>query len=319
MAVSTTSTVDDITQTVAIEPVFAGYAADFTGISAMCHEYDLRGRGSATIQVPSLASSMGTIDDAGSGVDTEFDATEGTDLTTTTTQSTNSVTCASSEYAVYMAVTDDIGEDSVPQAFGNLMDEIFMHAAEILLTAFESDVWALLSSLNGGTAVGSPGSDLTLANLNSGIVTLRNNGIRAPDGLVGFLAPIQGTDFEDAILATGSNTAVYDTTADRFMGVSRDGTNGLASGFIGSYRSTPLFISGLAARANTNEDRVGALFVPWTARNARFSALMKTISRPFRLETDRDITLRGEEIVASMRMGAAERQDAAGVPVITDA
>lgn len=70
--------------------------------------------------------------------------------------------------------------------------------------------------------------------------------------------------------------------------------------------------------ANTNGDRVGAIFGPSTPGNNRYCALGKTVSRRFRLETDRDITLRGFEIVGSMRQGTGELQDKAGVPIITD-
>jgi len=325
MAVSTTTTLNDVTYSAAIDLAFMGYVQDFRNAERFLREYDLRGRGSGTVQVPSLASNMGTVNDGGTGVATAFNATEGSNLETsfgvgTTTQSTNSVTIASSEYAVYMTVTDDVGEDSVPGGADAVMDEIFRNAAEILLTAYEDDVWALFSALNGGTAVGTTTANLTLANLNSAIVTIRNNGVRAPDGVVACLAPVQGSDWEDAVSSTSTDSfASFDRTADRFLGIERTPNNGLGDGFIGSYRGMPIFISGLADFANTNEDRVGAVFVPSTTANNRYAALGKTISRPLRIETDRDITLRGQEVVASMRWGAGELTDAAGVPVITDA
>jgi len=319
MAISTTTTLNDITYAAAIDTAFLGYLQDYRVAEPFLREYDLRGRGSAAIQVPSLATNMGTVNDGGTSVATAFDGTEGTDLSTTTTQSTNKVTVTSVEYAVYMAITDDVAEDSVPGGLDAVMNEILMNASEILSTAFEDDIWALFASLNGGTAVGTTTVDLTLANIATAIVTIRNAGVRAPDGLVGCLAPIQASDFEDAVVALGSSVSVNDISSDRYNAIQRSVDNGLTNGYVGTYRSVPLFHSGLADFANTNADRVGAIFVPSTARNNRFAALGKTISRPFRLETDRDITLRGTELVASMRVGAGELQDKAGVPLVTDA
>lgn len=316
MAASTTTTLNDIFVNV-IEPMFLGYLSDYRVIEPFLKEYDLRGRGSKTIQVPSLATNLGTVNDGGGSYDTEFNGTEGSDLSTTTTQSTNSVTISSAEYAVYMQITDDIEEDATPALASAVLDEIMANAAEILLHAWEDDVWALFSSLNGGTAVGSSGSDFTLANFNTAIVTLRNNGIRT-NGLVAALAPIQATDFETAVLASSTATAVYDTTADRYMAITRDASNGLGNGFIASYRGVPIVMSGMADFTNTNADRVGAIFAPATM-STRFPAFGKTISRDIRMEPERDATLRGYEMVASMRWGSGELQDKAGVPVITDA
>lgn len=320
MAASTTSTLNDITYSAAIDTTFMGYLQDFRIVEMFLREYDLRGRGSGTIQVPTLATNMGTVNDGGTSVATAYNGTEGTDLSSTTTQSTNSVTIASSEYAVYMTVTDDVGEDSVPGGADAVMDEIFRNAAEILLTAYEDDVWALFASLNGGTAVGSTGTNVALTDIDSAIVNIRNSGVRAPDGVVGCLAPVQISDLEDNIKSTSTDTfATFDRQAASFMGVIRNPNNGLGDGFAFSYRGVPFFMSGLADFANTNADRVGAVFVPATPANNRYAALGKTISRPMRIETDRDITLRGQEIVASMRWGSGELQDKAGVPVVSDA
>jgi hypothetical protein len=318
MATSTTTTLNDITYSAAIDTVFMGYVMDFRVVEPFLREYDLAGRGSATIQVPSLASNLGTVGDGGTGVDTEFNGTEGTDLSTTTTQSTNSVTIASAEYAVYMLITDNVGEDSVPGGADAVMEEIMQNAAEILLQAYEDDVWALFAALNGGTAVGTSGQNITLANLSTAIVTVRNNGVRAPDGLVGCLAPIQAQDIEEAVTATSTSMAIYDATSDRFMNLQRATDNGLGNGFCFAYRGVPFFMSGLADAANTNADKVGAVFVPSTPGNNRYAALGKTISRPLRIEFQRDATQRGDEIVATMRWGSGELQDKAGVPLVTD-
>ena len=163
MAVSTTTTLNDITYSAAIDTVFMGHLLDFRVVEPFLREYNMAGRGSKTIQVPNLDSNAGTVNDGGTGVDTEFNATEGSDLSTTTTQSTSSKTIASSEYAVYMTLTDDVGEDSVPGAADAVMREIFDNAAELLLLAFEDDVWGLFASLNGGTAVGSGCSSASIA------------------------------------------------------------------------------------------------------------------------------------------------------------
>lgn len=319
MSVSTTVTLDDITQSVAIDPMFMGYLVDYRVVEPFLRQYDLQGKGSKTVQVPNLSSNAGTVNDGGGGVDTEFNATQGTDLSSTTTQSTASRTIASVEYAVYMAVTDDIAEDSMPGMADAIMDEIFANAAELLLLAYEDDVWALFSALNGGTVVGTTQQALTLANVNSAIASIRNASVRYPDGLVACLAPVQVSDLEDAVVATSSTQAVYDATSDRYNAIQRADGQAVSHGHVLTYRGMPIMQSGLADFANTNEDRVGAVFVPSTPGNNRYAALGKTISRPLRIEPQRDATLRGVELVASARWGSGELQDKAGVPLVTDA
>ena len=319
MAASTTTTLNDITLTQAIELSFLGYLADFRVIEPSLQEYDLRGKGSRTISIPSLATNMGPVNDGGSGVDTQFDGTEGTDLTSTTTQSTNNVTIASVEYAVYMIVTDNVEEDSVPGGADAVMDEIMTNASEILLTAYEDDVWALLVNLNGGALVGTSGNAPTLANLNTLVVTIRNAGVRAPDGLVGMIAAVQASDIEDLFIATSTSMNTHEGAADRFNAFNRDGVSGVGNGFVFSWRNIPFFMSGLADLDTSGEDRVGAVYVPSTPGNRRYAALGKTISRPLRIEVQRDATQRGDELVTTLRWGSGELQDAAGVPLATNA
>ena len=318
MAASTTTTLNDITYSAAIDLSFLGYLVDFRVIEPTLQEYDLQGRGSAAIDVPSLATNM-TVNDGGSAVATAFNGTEGTDLSTTTTQSTNKVTITSSEYAVYMIVTDNVAEDSIPGGADAVMNEIMENASEILLQAYEDDVWALLVNLGGGALVGTSGSAPTLANLNTCVVTIRNAGVRAPDGLVGMLAAVQASDIEDLFIATNAAAAVYAGAADRFYAFNRDQVSGIGNGFVFSWRNIPFFMSGLADLDTSAADRVGAVYVPSTPRNRRYAALGKTISRPMRLEVQRDATQRGDELVTTMRWGSGELQDSAGVPLATDA
>lgn len=319
MAVSTTTTLNDVVGTEWIEPTFMGYAYDYAVAGRYLKEFDLQGKGSNTVQVPSLASTMGTVGDGGTSVATAFNGTEGTDLSTPTTVSSNSVTITSAEYAMLIEVTDNVGEDSVPATLDGLIQEIMELAANTLIAAYDDDVCALFSSLNGGTAVGSTGVDLTIANVNSAITAIRNNGVRVST-LVGVLAPVQISDLESAFSAASTDTfATYDRLAADYLGVSRLDNTGSETRPIFVLKGVPFFQSGYCDFANTNADRVGAIFTPYTTANSRYTTFGKGISRPFRIEPQRDASARSTEYVASVRWGSGELTDASGVALITDA
>lgn len=311
---STTSTINDISISAAIEPYFHSYAMDYVVTQPHLKEFDLRGRGSATIQIPSLATVMGTPGDAGASVDTEFDATEGTTLSNTQ-RSTNSVTWATSEYGLMTTVTDNVLEDAVSgfDVIGELMND----AARVIVTAFEKDIVDTFDNFS--NSVGSSGSNLTLANMSSAITTVRNAGAQNVDGGVFILDMQQGIDYEDALVSTNAAQAVYEGTADQFLSVVRDPNNGMSNGFIGLFRGQPVYITGLTQTRNTAADVQGVYFIRWTPRNDRTCALGKSVSRGIRVETERDASLRGTEIVVTARWGTGELLDAAGCQLVTDA
>lgn len=310
---STTTTMNDIISSEVIEVVGLDYAYDWSGISRFCLPGSLIGTGSATQQFWRLQSVMGTVGDAGNGVDTEFDGTEGTDLANTAL-STDQVQVTASEFGIKRTLTDNVFEDSIGGM--QFVQMVVSDAARILMTAFEDDLAALLGNFS--NTAGSTGANLSLANLSTCIVGIRNRGVRAPDGLVFYLDEQQVTDFEDAITNTDAAAAQYAGAADRFLQMDRDANNGLTDGAAGQYRGVPIHMTGLTDTANSNADVEGACFVPFTPANRPFAALAMTTAREFRVNTQRQEGLRATEYVATMRKGGGELNDVCGQTIISD-
>src|SRR5688500_8685981 len=94
---STTTTINDVYYSAIISPMMMDYAHDWIVATPYLREYSLIGQASAAVDIWSLASDMGTVGGNGAGVDTEFDATQATDLANTALD-TNKVTLTASEY-----------------------------------------------------------------------------------------------------------------------------------------------------------------------------------------------------------------------------
>ncbi len=311
---STTTSLNDIVYSAWIELAWLGYAMDWIVFQQFCRRFSLIGKPSASLDVPRYDSDMGTVGDTGTGVATAFDATEGTDLTVTQA-TTSKVTLSVSEYAIMRVLTDDIGEDSVSGL--DVMDRMLADAARILMTAFEDDGVGLFGSLS--NTVGTTTADLTIAQTLAAHVGIRKRGHVAPDGVVYVLDEQQVDDLEAALIATSTSAASYAGATDRLLGVDRTANNGLGNGHVMNFRGYPVYSSGLTDTANAGADVVGACFVPSSEANnpqATFGVLDK---RPFRVEPQRDASLRASELVFSMRKGVGEITDGSGTAIITDA
>lgn len=295
---TTTTTLTEIVNSEWIRPVFQDYSHEFVNATRFCLKQSLVGKGTSTWAQPRPVSDLGTVGDGGTSVDTEFNATEATDLSTNLQLDLAESTIATSEYGVRREITDTALEDVI-DGFA-MVQWIVRDAARILMTALEDDVIGLFGSATNTT--GSTGVNITVANVNAAIAALRNRGIRAPGGLVGVLSDTQMGDFTDALEATGTSWAVYPATADRLMAANRNADNGLTDGRVLSYKNVDFYQSGLVDTANTGADDVGAIFTP-AMGNEGFEALGLAESRPFTSETERNASLRSTEVICTMRAG----------------
>ena len=310
---TTTTSANDVAYSAIIEPIFMDYAHDWIVATPFLKEKVI-GRGSASYQFNRIDSDMGTVGANGAGVDTEFGAAEATDLSNTEI-STSKVTVTAAEYGVLNTLTDNLVEDSIEGV--EWMQIIIGNSARILMTALEHDVLTLLSGFS--TSVGSSGSDLTVAQLLAAFNTPRKLGVRAPDGLVCVLDDEQVDNVEAALTATGTSMAVYAGATDRLFGYAPAENNGLGNGHVMNFRGSPVFATGLGPTANTAADVTGGVFVPETPGNSAFAALGIVWKRAFRLEPERDASLRATEYVGTMRCGVGELSDSSGCAIITDA
>jgi hypothetical protein len=312
---TTTTTMNDVVYSAVIEPSFLAYTMDWLVATPFARRFSLVGKPSNALDIPRPATDMGTVGDGGGGVDGEFDATQATDLSANIAFDTDKVTVTSSEYAFKRTITDNVFEDSI--AGIDLMDVILADGAQILSTAFEDDMLALLASLS--NTVGTTTADLTIAQALAAQVNIRKRGVRAPDGVVYVLDEQQVDDLEAAMIATAANQAAYVMAADKLLGIDRTANNGMGNGHVFNFRGYPVYSTGLTDTANAGADVVGACFVPSTPANDRYATFGWVDKRPFRVETERDASLRGDEVVFSMRRGVAEITDASGTAIITDA
>ncbi len=313
MAATTTTTMNDVVYSYAIEPAFLDYAHDWVVATPFFRRYSLIGKPANVLQVPRFASNMGTVGDGGTSVDTEFDATEGSDLTSTA-MATDNVQFTAAEYGLLIAITDNVVEDSINGA------DVSMHvqnAARILTTAVEDSGLALLAGLS--TAVGTSGADLTVAQAVAAADTIAERGCRAPNGLVYVLDDQQYYDLRDAAMAIGTSWAVFPAAADRLLGIDKDPLNGMSNGRAMIFRGWDVWRTGLTDSANAGADVVGGCFTPTGPGNDPMATFAIVEKRPFRVEEQRDASLRANELVFTRRVAVGEATDASGTKIVTDA
>lgn len=313
MAGTTTTTANDIINATVIADVMLDYEYDQQVVDQFTRKFSLEGRPGNTLQLAILDSLLGTPSDGGASVDTEFNAAEDTALTDTA-RSTSAATISVSEYGLMVSITDNVMEDAMNAAA--FVEVVVADSARALQQAFEDDLCSILGSFS--NTGGSSGVNLALSDLNAAIVTVRNAGVRA-DGLVAVLDHAAASDFEDAITATSTSQAVFNSTASDWIGASRDPSNGLMGGTIGIYKSMLIVTTGLMDSANMGADNESAVFVPHSEASPGFAALGTVTKRSFRVERQREAAERHDAYVATMRKGGALIKDAAGVTLVTDA
>lgn len=314
--ITTTSHNDIINPTLAV-PYIVRALSEKPGLWRFCKEWDLTGDfASGAMVVPREVSFWGSPDDNGAGVDTEYDATEASDLSNTAV-TTAGVTCTPGEYGVALEVTKNTEEDklSAIDLYG-LLEERMLHVISLAMTF---DFLALFASLS--NTVGVSGSDFTVAQAIAAQRNLRTRGADA-DAVVYVGENQQANDVEDALVAQNAAVAVFAQSADRLIAYSPTADNGMgASRQVFTFRNAPFFTSGLCSTANSAADVVGACFCPSTAYNDASGATTFGMAwkRLPMLETDKIVLGRSTQLVMSARAGFVELQDGSGTGIITDA
>lgn len=312
---TTTTTLDDVVHPFLIEPTLIAALSEKPGLFRFCEERSLIGKAATAAKLASETAWWGSPDDTGTGVDTEFNATEGTDLSNTAV-STGSITCTPAEYGVAIEVTDNVEEDAVDgiDLFG-LFERRMVH---VLSLAFEDDFLALFAGLS--NSVGTTTVDLSIAQLLSAQTGLRTRGVDAPDGVVYVLDTQQALDVENAFISTNAAAAVYAAATDRVLAWSPQSNHGMSNRMISTFRGFEVWVSGLTDTANAAADAVGACFTPSTANNdtAGHVTFVMAWKRLLRFETERHAKKRTTDLVMTARWGCAERLDGSGTKIVTD-
>jgi hypothetical protein len=296
-----------------ISPLILGYAGNYSNPSQFFLKLDPT-NGSSTVSVPRWVSDQGTANDDGAGVDTEYNGTEATDLGNTELE-TLDATFSIAEYGLMRTVTDHVIESA--QSAASLLSFIVADGAKILMAAANDDACARFASFSNSS--GATGQNMSVAYFDDAIYDLAERGVVGE--LVGILDHQAARDFQDALQLASTNIAVYAGAADRMMGVNPSADAGRnVDGYCLTYKGVPCYRTGLTDLANTNEDVVSAIFVRGDIEAQRTSAALGQGSlREFRVETERNASLRATEVVMTMRWGCGIIGDAFGQKLITDA
>lgn len=268
--------------------------------------------GASTVSQPRWVSDVGTVPEDGAAVDTEFDATEATDLTANELETTDA-TFSVVEYGLLREPSDTALEDATIITIQDIVE----NAVGILMDAMNDDACALFASLSNSS--GSTGVDLSVANVNDALYQLARRGAKGE--LVGIFDNIQVEDFSNALEASSTSMAVYAGAADRMMAASADAMQGRnVEGYALTYKGVPIYRQGLTDTANTGADVVGAIFVRGDLPAQRGMATYgQAYRRPFKVATQRDESARCTELVFTARWGCGEIFDGTGQKLVTDA
>jgi hypothetical protein len=268
--------------------------------------------GASTVSQARWVSDVGTVPEDGTAVDTEFNATEATDLTANELETTDS-TFSVIEYGLLREPSDTALEDATIIT----IQDIVANATAILMDAMNDDACALFASLS--ASVGTSGTDCRVSDVNDGLYNLARRGVKGD--LVAIFDNVALEDFQNALEAASSNMAVYAGAVDRLHGVSGSADGGRnVEGYALTYKGVPFYRQGLTDTANTAADVVSAIFVRGDIPAQRTMATFGQASRrPFRLETQRDASARCTELVFSARWGCGAINGQTGVKVVTDA
>ena len=217
---------------------------------------------------------------------------EGTDLANTAIDPT-AVNITASEIGVMTTLTD-LGRDSASRNVGADIGKLF---GDGLAKKVDTDLAGLFASFS--SDIGTAGSELTPELLFKAQATLRSLNIPAPYYAV--FHPKACFNLKKLLTNAG-----YSTSSSA---VSDVGNQAMRDGFIGK-------VAGIEVYENANiaidgsDDSVGAVFHP--------SSIGLAMKADLKIETQRDASIRGTEIVATMTVGQAIVKTNYGVAVTVD-
>ena len=215
---------------------------------------------------------------------------EATDLSNTAINP-SSVTITASEVGVMTTLTD-LARNSAPR---NVAADIGRLFGEAIAKKIDTDLLGLIDSLS--TEVGDGTAAITPAAIFNAASTLRAAGLPVNETYC-VLHPKIAYDLKSGLTNT-------------FAGLDHDLANeALRNGFVGQLAGIKIFESGNMSNTGNAGDYKGAVF----HKDAFGIAMMQDI----KIETQRDASLRGDEIVATAVYGVGELHDSYGVEIHFD-
>jgi len=219
---------------------------------------------------------------------------EATDLSNTAVNPT-SATITASEIGVMTTLTD-LGANSASRNVGADIGKLF---GEAIAKKVDTDLVGLFSSFTTNTG-GAAGTELTADLLFKAQAQLRTLSVPAP--YYGVFHPKALFNLKKTLTQAG-----YSGTA---TAISEIGNEALRNGYIGRIAGIDVFENANLS-IDASDDSVGGVFHP-----ASIGLAMK---EDFKVETQRDASLRATEIVASIVYGKAVVKESFGAAITTDA
>ena len=216
---------------------------------------------------------------------------EATDLSNTAINP-SSVTITASENGIMTTLTD-LARNSAPR---NVAADIGKLFGEAIAKKIDTDLTALFDGFS--TAVGAADAALTVAKLFESVANLRNSAVPIND-VSAVLHPMIAYDLKANLTNTFANSNANDLANEA-----------LRNGFVGRVAGVPIFETSNLANTGTTGDYKNGVF----HRDALGLAMMQDL----KIETQRDASLRADEIVATAVYGVGELHDSYGIELLAD-
>ena len=253
-------------------------------IRPVVRNYDMTGTPGLTAQVPKYPAI------------TASDLTDGTDLSANTAFNTTSITMSAAERGAKVTLTDlakETAQEDVAAAVGRQL-------GEAMVNKVDGEIAALFPSFS--NRVGAAGDGITAETIFKAVGQLRSQNARGQVFVV--LHPFQAMDLKIQLAGAGNTNMANPPQV---------GNTVLTSGVVGSIGGAIILESNNVGK-DTNDSTSGTgNFVGCAFTQDAIGYMVK---RNIRVESQRDASLRADEIVGSMAYATAELFDEYGVGVL---
>jgi len=275
---TTSSTISELYTEIIAEAMFV--ANEKSLMRGLVKNYTISG-GGKSVEVPIYASVSAAA------------VNEATDLSNTAINP-SSVTITASEIGIMTTLTD-LARNSASR---NVASDIGRLFGEAIAKKIDVDLIALFDSFS--KIVGGADVSFSAAKMFEAVAELRNLAVPSSD-LACVVHPYIAYDMKSGV----SNTFGAGSGATTDIG-----NEAMRSGFVGTVAGVPVYESANISNTGTTGDYKGAIF----HKDALGLAMMQDL----KLETQRDASLRADEIVATAVYGVAELNDTYGVELMMD-
>ena len=275
---TTSSTISELYTEIIAEAMFV--ANEKSLMRGLVKNYTIAG-GGKSVEVPIYAAVSAAA------------VSEAADLSNTAVNP-SSVTITASEVGIMTTLTD-LARNSSSRNVGADIGRLF---GEAIAKKIDVDLIALFDGFS--KIVGGADVAFSAAKLFEAVAELRNLAVPSSD-LACVVHPYIAYDMKSGV----SNTFGAGSGATTDIG-----NEAMRSGFVGTVAGVPVYESANISNTGTTGDYKGAVF----HRDALGLAMMQDL----KLETQRDASLRADEIVATAVYGVAELNDTYGVELMMD-